>query len=171
MQLKKFEAIIQEVQDPMFRMAMSFTGDVNSAKDIVQEVIIKLWKDKDKLEEIQNMKAWSLRITRNLCIDRKRKNRVVPAELDSAFYVESDNPTPERETILEDQMNLVSKALEGLNDKQRMAMILREVEGHTYQEIADLMSENINQVKILIHRGRQNLKSFIQKENEYGIIG
>lgn len=155
----------------MFRLAIAFTGDENSAKDVVQDAVIKLWQTKDKLAHIDNLKAWSLRITRNLCIDRKRKIKVIPNELDTALGVHNSDPTPEKHTIIGDQMSVLNRAMAQLNEKQKTAMILREVEGYTYQEVADEMDENINQVKILIYRGRQKLKDFIQNENRYGLIG
>lgn len=171
MQLKEFENIVKEVQNPMYRMALSFMKDESSARDVVQDAIIRLWQNADKLEAVDNMVAWSLRITRNLCIDKKRKVKIVPTELDAAFGIMSTTPDPAKQTVIDDQMTVLDKAMSELNEKQRTAMVLREVEGFSYQEIAEAMEENINQVKILIHRGRLKLKAFIQKENQYGLIG
>lgn len=171
MQLKDFEVIIREVQNPMFRLAIAFTGDEAKAKDIVQDAVIKLWKHSDKLDEVENVKAWSLRVTRNLCIDRKRKMKIIPSDLNAAYDVSTDQPDPERQSVVNDQISLVNKALDTLSDKQRTAMVLREMEGYSYQEVAEAMEENINQVKILIHRGRSKIKEFILKENQYGLIG
>lgn len=169
MHLKDFENIIKEVQNPMYRFALSFTKDVDAAKDIVQEGIIRMWKGVEKLSEIENHTAWAIRITRNLCIDHQRKFKANVVDLDGALGIAATSITPDREVMVQDQLSVVQKGLDKLTEQQRTAMVLREVEGHTYQEIADLMNENINQVKILIHRGRLKMKSFIEKENQYGL--
>jgi RNA polymerase sigma-70 factor (ECF subfamily) len=169
MHLEKFENIIQEIQNPMYRTAFIFTRDEASAKDIVQEAVIKIWKNMSKLDEIDNIKAWALRITKNICIDHKRREKMSILGIESAFSVEANVLSPERRTIVQDQLTVVHRALDTLSEKQKEAMILREIEGYTYQEIADIMDENINQIKILIHRGRTRLKSFIEKENNHGI--
>ncbi len=153
----------------MYRFALAFTKDESMAKDVVQEAIIKMWKSMSKLAEIENMTAWAIRITRNLCIDHQRKVKANVMGLDGAFGIASTNLAPDKETIVQDQMTVVQRALGELPEKQREAIILREVQGYTYQEISDLMEENINQVKILIHRARHKMKSFIEKENQYGL--
>ena len=139
MHLEKFENIIREVQNPMYRTALVFTRDEASAKDIVQEAIIRIWKNVNKLEEVANVKAWAIRITKNLCIDHKRQQKVALLDIDSAYSVETSTLSPEANVVVKDQMTVVHRALSSLPDKQREAMVLREIEGYSYNEIAEEM--------------------------------
>lgn len=169
MTAKKMEGIIKQLENPMYRLALMFMKDAHHARDVVQEALIRIWKNRDKISEIDNLKAWALRITRNLCIDeiRKRKEHLQP--LESSYGMASKNHNPVDQTIITDQMKWFYQALMSLNEKQRQAITYREIEGHSYQEIADMMQENINQIKILIYRGRIKMKEFITKKNEYGV--
>lgn len=164
-----FQQIIEQIQSPMYRLAFMFTKDAHKAEDIVQDAMIKIWRNQNQIPEILNLKAWALRITRNLCIDDSRRKKEDLQPIEEAQYAVSHNVKPDRQAEINDQMSLVQLALQELSENQRIAIQLREIEGHTYQEIADMMEENINQVKILIYRGRQKMKSFIQKRNTYGI--
>lgn len=165
---ENFENIIRELEHPMYRMALFFTKDQSLSRDIVQEGLLRVWKNRSKLSEIENVKAWALRIIRNLCIDQSRRVRHHVAPLEAGFMVPTNALQPDQTTDLKDQMSFVSLALEQLSDAQKMAIELREVEGYTYKEIAEIMEENINQVKILIFRGRQRIKDYLVKNNEYG---
>lgn len=168
MTTENVENIIRELEHPMYRMAMFFTKDQSLSRDIVQEGLLRVWKNRRKLSEIENVKAWALRITRNLCIDQSRKNKHHVAPLEAGFMVPANALQPDQTTALKDQISFVSLAMDQLSESQKMAIELREVEGYTYKEIAEIMEENINQVKILIFRARQRIKEFLVKKNEYG---
>jgi len=166
---KNMETIIKQLENPMYRLALMFMKDGHQARDIVQEGLIRIWKNREKIPEIDNLKAWALRITRNLCIDEVRRRKETLQPLETTYGMASKGQNPDESAIVSDQMRFFQEALSSLNEKQQKAVILREIEGHSYQEISDMMDEKINQVKILIYRGRQKMKEFIIKKNEYGI--
>jgi RNA polymerase sigma factor (sigma-70 family) len=72
MNWKTFHMNVEAIRNKLFRFAVSMLRDEAEAEDVVQEVVIKLWKQRDQLDRIHNMEAWTMRLTRNLSIDKIR---------------------------------------------------------------------------------------------------
>lgn len=107
-------------------------------------------------------------ITRNLCIDLlKSRHRVLSALPADPDWADS-GPGPHRQAELNQEMELIRICLHNLPEKQHMALHLREVEGMSYQEIADTTGETLTQVKTLIHRGRKAIRDSLLNTHHYG---
>ncbi len=159
---------ISPVQHRLFRFALQMTGHRDQAEDVIQEVCIRLWNRRGQLHEIENIEAWCMTITRNLCLDllksRHRKLSELPADPDWA----DSGPEPHRQAELNEDMELIRICLQSLPEKQHVAIHLREVEGMSYQEIANMTGETLTQVKTLIHRGRKAIRDSLLKTHHYG---
>ncbi len=153
--------------EKMFRYAKSILKEHELAEDVVQECLVKIWDKREKLASIQNPEAWAMRITRNQCYDWVKTNRFT-------VLTENDLNTPntdsaDLETLMDDHMNWLEKILASLPEKQREIYHLREVEEMPYQDIAEVLSLNLNEVKVNLHRARTKIRTSIDKLESYGI--
>ena len=154
-------------KDTMYRLALRITLNSQEAEDVVQDVIIKVWRQSQSSTgvQIENMAAYLLRLTRNLSIDRQRMKANQTESLDAMMsgedgehLVSTDAAQAERRAFVAERLSLVRKVMQGLPEKQRTAMQLRDFEGKTYKEIAAIMEITEEQVKVNIFRARQAVK-------------
>jgi RNA polymerase sigma factor (sigma-70 family) len=170
MNFETFQNQVLPAKNKLFRFALRMTGSEEEAKDVVQEVFIRLWNGRDKLIEIQNMEAWCMRITKNLSLDRLRSiNRKPSRPLEEGFDIRNEALTPHETTELHESMNRVNQLMAALPDKQRQVMHLRDVEGYSYNEICDILELDMNQVKVNLFRARNAVREKLIKLNAYGL--
>lgn len=162
-----FETQIIPVADKMYRFALSILKETDSAQDVVQECLVKIWKNRNKLSEIQSPEAWAMRITRNQCYDWVKTNRFTVLSDNERNQPHSDQT--DYELILSDHTQWLEKVLETLPNKQREVYHLREVEELPYQDIADTLSLSLSEVKVYLHRARMKIRSSIEQIEAYGI--
>lgn len=152
----------------MYRLALRITQSSQEAEDVVQDVIIKLWKMRDSLDNVDNLEAYSLRMIRNLALDRQRMKANQSETLDEQSHGHIASAQPSADTLMERQERIdsIRMIMNSLPEKQRIAMQLRDFEGKSYKEIADIMEVTEDQVKINIYRARQYIKSKLTPFND-----
>ena len=152
-----FKEHIWPLRDKMFRLAHRITLSQEEAEDVVQDTMERLWRERDNFSIINSIEAWTLRLVRNLSLDRlKRSGRytvALDAERDAAPAASID-----QQMELEEKMRIVREAMDRLPEIQRSIMQLRDIEGKTYTEIADILQISESQVKVYLHRGREKVK-------------
>ena len=170
MNFELFETRVLPAKNKIFRFAFRLLGSSEEAKDVVQEVFIKVWKDREQMSEIQNMEAWCMRITKNLSLDRLRSKRHRTTEsLEGSFNMQHDALTPYETTEIGESMNKINQWISALPEKQRQVIHLRDVEGYSYNEICEILELDMNQVKISLFRARNAVKEKFLKVNAYGL--
>lgn len=152
--------------DALFNFALRMTGDSDDASDLVQETYLRAFRFFDKFERGTNAKAWLFRIMKNTYINSYRKASKEPEKVDyedvENFYENvkassSDDAHLEREifdNLLDDE---VSHAIHGLPEDFRTVVILADIEGFTYEEIADFIDCPVGTVRSRLHRARKML--------------
>ena len=161
--------------------ALRMTGNSDDAKDLVQETFLKAYRFWDKYEKGTNIRAWLFRIMKNSYINRYRKETKEPNTVDyediQNFYnsirLESSDPNDLQEKIfgglLEDD---VARAIESLPDDFRTVVILCDIEGLTYEEIAEFVDCPIGTIRSRLHRGRKMLRSkLFSYAKKHGFVG
>jgi RNA polymerase sigma-70 factor (ECF subfamily) len=151
----------------MYNFALRLTSDPNDAKDLVQDTIVKAYRFFNSYEKGTNAKAWLFRILKNSYINNYRKKSKQPSQVDydevSSFYetIRADRTDTSdlenrmfRELIDDD----ISNALEQLPEDFRTVVLLCDVEGFTYEEIANMLDVPIGTIRSRLHRGRNLLK-------------
>jgi RNA polymerase sigma-70 factor (ECF subfamily) len=162
-----YEQNILPTTQKMYRYALSILKSEDSAHDVVQECLIKIWNKRAMLAEVENHEAWVMRITRNQCFDWVKTNRFTLIQKEQVE--EPDQVRADHDTLMEDQIKWLEKVLGTLPQKQQEIFHLREIDGMTYQEISDILSVNINEVKVSLHRARTKVRSSLEKIEDYGI--
>lgn len=170
MDLEAFQNRVLPAKNKLFRFALRMLGNDEEARDVIQEVFIRVWNGRENWGDIQNMEAWCMRITKNLSLDRlrsiQRKGTYPVAE---GFDVQHADATPDVKTELGESMQHVSQLIAALPEKQRQIIHLRDVEGYTYSEISEMLELDMNQVKVNLFRARNAVREKLMKINAYGL--
>lgn len=170
MNLNTFKLKVLPVKDKLYRFSLRMVSDPEEAKDIVQEVMIRAWRHIEELDELNNIEAWCMKVTRNLSIDKiKAKKRRFTASLYEVADVSAGGEnTPYADVAWKDTYWKINRLIANLPQKQREVIQLRDVEGYSYKEISDILEMDINQVKVNIFRARKSVKENLIKINAYG---
>jgi len=160
MHINEVMDLVLPYKDKLFRFAKSMVGNSFDAEDVIQEVLVRIWKKKDQFVEIDNKEAWCMTVTRNLSIDkiRSRKNKDT-SNIDDYYHISDKNASPAAALEQKDALKRVMGMLNELPENQRSVMHLRDVEGYTYKEISEMTGLSVDQVKVNLHRARKTLRS------------
>jgi len=158
---RAFEDLARREERALYRHALRIVGTTSDAEDIVQDALFSAWRSIASFQGT-SFRAWLFRIATNRALDqlRSRKRRpelpLDPPDDDEVTWAEPVAPGPDLAQIAGDREALaaVEAALEALPAEQRTALLLRDVEGFAYEEIAVITSVEIGTVKSRIHRGR-----------------
>lgn len=149
---------ILPLKNTLYRLALRITLNSQEAEDVVQDVIIKLWNMRERLDEVENLEAFALKMTRNLSLDRERM-RINQTEDIEGKEFSLAAPSIELQLEQQEKIDIIRRIMEQLPEKLRTAMHLRDFEGLSYQEIAQTMGITEDQVKVCIFRARQAVKA------------
>lgn len=164
---KLYNDQIIPISNKMYRYALSILKDEQSSYDVTQECLTKIWERKNKLSDIQNIEAWAMRIIRNQCFDwvkTSNKVEVLPETHDEQETVNADH-----ELLLADSKKWLELILDNIPGIQKEIFHLREIEGLSYHEISEVLTININEVKVYLHRARTKIRASMTKIDTYGI--
>ncbi len=163
--LSAFRRIVERYQGPLISYISRYTGDRAASEDIAQEVFLRVYKSAADYKPLSSFKTWLFKIATNLCLNDLRDNRILRHsvdifEMNEAGFVAfpSLRPSPEKETESREMSGILLKALKGLPETQRIALLLHKYEGFSYLEISRMMNCSVPAVESLIHRARQGLK-------------
>lgn len=165
-----FRNDVLPLKNEIFRLALRITLNREEAEDIVQDTLIKVWNNRDNWDNIESIEAYSLRIARNLSLDSLRHHG---NHADTLSDEQAESPdtasNPFQAAAQKDSVAQVRRIIDHLPEKQRSCIQLRDFEGKSYKEIAQLMDITEEQVKVNIFRARQRIKQEFQAFNRYGL--
>ena len=158
---------ILPLKNILYRLALRITLNSQEAEDVVQDVIIKMWKMGERLNDVENLESFALRLTRNLSIDRQRMkvNQVESFDELEDFHGGISNSIESR-LEQQERIDSIRDIMMQMPEKQRLVMQLRDFEGKSYKEIALALEISEDQVKVNIFRARQFVKSRIAKAGD-----
>lgn len=161
---------ILPLKNILYRLALRITQNRAEAEDIVQDTMIKVWKNQDNWGRIDSIEAYCLTITRNLALDRNKKMDNQHQSIEEKQIDQPDQSSnPYEEMNHKDFISLIKRLVDDLPEKQRSCMQLRDFEGKSYKEIAMILGITEEQVKINIFRARQAIKKRYQGFDNYGL--
>lgn len=165
---KDFDEEIIPHMDALYNFALRLTTDPNDAEDLVQDTIVKAYRFFSSYEKGTNAKAWMFRILKNSFINNYRKTSKKPSQVDydevSSYYESiraERTQTSDLESLMFREMmdDDLSNALTRLPEDFRTVVMLCDVEGYTYEEIANMLDVPIGTIRSRLHRGRNLLKT------------
>lgn len=164
-----FRNDILPLKDKLYRLALRITLDSAEAEDVVQDTMIRVWNKRDEWPQFESVEAYCLTVARNLAIDRSRKMEAQRLELTPEMREMPDTLTPYDRLARDEQLRLVHRLVNELPEKQRTVVQLRDVEGKSYKEIADILRMTEEQVKVTLFRARQKIKQRYTEIEDYGL--
>ena len=170
-ELEAFNHLVVLYQDYLFSMTVRVVRDRDTAEDAVQEAFFSAYRNLDRFSG-PSFRAWLTRIAINAARDIVRKRKRRPAEPYPEWEDESwqppapDSEGPEQVSLAEQQRAAIARCMEGITDDQRTAIVLYDVEGYDYGEIAGITGVSVGTVKSRIHRGRLALRDCLGPQME-----
>lgn len=164
-----FTGRILPLKDKLLRAAYSIVRQTEEAEDIVQDVLLRIWDKREEWIRLNNYEGYCMVMTRNLSIDRIRKNKLPVQPLENITTVRATEKDPYETTVSRESVKQIQTVMQSLPEKQFLAIQLRESEGKSYNEIAALMGISIEQVKINIHRARTAIKQQLLQQLNHGL--
>ena len=170
MNLEAFQNRVLPAKNKLFRFVYRLLDDEEEAKDVVQEVMIKVWSGRERMDEVQNWEAWCMRIAKNLSLDRIRsRQRKSTDPIEEGFDVRNETLSPHETTELGESMIQINQLIAALPEKQRQVIHLRDIEGYSYHEICEILDLDMSQVKVNLFRARNFVREKLMKINAYGL--
>ena len=169
MSLEAFKTRVLPVKDKLFRYTLRILKNEDEAKDVVQETMIKVWNKRDDIHTYENMEAWCMRVARNLALDKLKSKHNNTVDIDNAYDLQTNTQSPYSSTEQSDIMKSVHHFINKLPDIQKQVIQLRDVDGFSYQEISDILKQNLNTVKVNLFRARKYVREQLVNENAYGL--
>jgi len=165
--VEAFSHLIEKYQNMIFRYAYSKFNNYDEALDITQEIFIMAIEALSSFRRESKFSTWLYSIMVNYCKNYKKKNSrysVVPLNVtrgDDEYDLQlpDDRENPEEQVITDDSLRIVKEEINNLPDDYKDILILRDIDGLSYNEIVDVLNIKISNVKVRIHRGRELLKN------------
>jgi RNA polymerase sigma-70 factor (ECF subfamily) len=168
MDAKDFNERIVPISDKLLLIATHMLKDEQKAKDVVQDVFLKLWNKRNALQKIENLEAYAKRMCRNRCIDVIRANRIVHLDEQAALHIEEKTTDIQTKIELSELALEIRKIIDSLPYLQRTVMTLRDLEHCTVDEIQEKTKLNKNAVRVNLSRARHRVRIELLKRRKHG---
>ena len=171
-----FEQLLLRYEKKVYTIAYKYMGNAEDASDLAQEALIKAYQSIGTFRGESSFATWIGRITANRCLDELRKRkRLQTTSLDEELELEegsvqkeiaSEKDTPEQHTIRQETVQYVQQKLAQMREEYRLVLVLRELEGHSYEDIAEMLNCSLGTVKSRISRARNYLKELVLADRQ-----
>lgn len=151
---RQYQQWVREHQDQAWSLARFLLKDASEAEDATQEAFIKLWNHRDSIDP-ERVKPWLMKVTRNTCLDRLRR-RKPETELNDSEVSPVQGPLQDVERG--ELGRFLKAAVAGLREPYRSLIVLRDMQQHSYEEVAHATELSLSQVKVYLHRARKQLR-------------
>ena len=166
-----FDKLVLKHRDRVFSLCYRFLGDYQEADDTAQEVFVKVYKSLKRFKFKSSFSTWLYRIVINTCKNRVKsleyRNRKKMVRIDNpensddsskTMEIRYERETPMAELEKQERMELIQKAIDSLPSEQREVVVLRDIEGLSYEEITDITGYKLGTLKSRLSRARLGLK-------------
>jgi len=168
---RAFDELVSHYLEKSFSVAYRYTNTEEDAKDMIQETLLKVFKNIHRFNEKYPFSSWYFKILINNCINFlkkvkiKRKSENIMLQ-DSDFHNENDTDSlsPENGFIKREKTLIIREGLQHINEKQRSALILHDIEGFTQEETAEILGCPVGSVMSRLYYGRKKLKKILKQK-------
>jgi len=163
-----FLKVVLPFKDKVFRLAKRFLVSTEEAEDATQELIFKLWKNKDKLANYRNIEAFAMTMTKNYCYDRLKSKQASNLKLIHSNYKEKETSLDKKLEYM-DSVRKVHLLIENLPDQQKLIIQLRDIEQYDFEEICEITEMKPTAVRVSLSRARKTIREQLTKHHNYGV--
>lgn len=161
-----FAEILGRHERMVLMTALRLLGRLDAAQDAAQEAFLRLHKHLGRFDEVRAVAPWLYRVVVNVCRDAQRRDRRAGLSLDGLradgrLLEPADALDLEADALREEERRMLSDGLRTLPEKERAALVLRDIEGLSTQEVAEILGSSETTVRSQISRGRLRLKAFV----------
>ncbi|HEV3197361.1 MAG TPA: sigma-70 family RNA polymerase sigma factor [Bryobacteraceae bacterium] len=160
--LAAFEQLMRQYERMVLVTALRLMGSIADAQDVSQEVFLKLYRNLGKVESSGAFPGWLYRVTVNTCHDLRRR-RPASASMEDAPEMVCGEADPQQQTVAEERRRVLHLSLRMLSEKEREALVLRDLEGLSTDEVARLLGSSEATVRSQISKARVKVKGFVER--------
>jgi RNA polymerase sigma factor (sigma-70 family) len=156
---QQFDHLVPQLSRRLFGSAFRILRNQEEAEDVVQEIFIRMWKMGDKLDEYNSIEALATTMTKNYCIDliRKHKNQH-GSDFNIEQYTGASAPSPQDQLENRESGEILDKIISDLPEAYRTVLEQREINGSSFEEIAEKTGQNINTLRVTLSRARKMVR-------------
>ena len=162
-----FGRLVQKYQDRLYNTVVNVTGNVEDAKDVVQDAFVQAFVKLDSFKRSSAFYTWLYRIAINAAISRQRAKRptssIEHARECRGFEPAGNEDDPEETLLRDERCREVRRAIDRLDEEHRAVIVLREIDGCCYETIAEILDLPIGTVRSRLHRARLRLRDELQQ--------
>ncbi len=156
-----FEILVRKHQSSVLNLIYRYIGDKTQARDLAQEVFLRVWRAADRYEPKAKFTTWIYSITVNVCLNELKSVKGAKFVQSEIVGEERKSDSPENFLLAQERSRQISEALQSLPENQRMALILKRYDNLPYTEIAKIMKCSVSAVESLLVRAKRNLQEKI----------
>ena len=158
---RSWESLVQRYQDRMLGLAYQFCGRRDEARDLAQEIFIRLYRNMDQFEPGRAFRPWLYRLARNCCVDhyrRQRRERARTSEApEAAHELPATGAGPDEELMRRERQATLARALDTLGTASREAIVMKDLQQCSLEEMTEMLGIPLGTVKSRISRARGEL--------------
>ncbi|RMD92189.1 MAG: sigma-70 family RNA polymerase sigma factor [Calditrichaeota bacterium] len=172
--IQAFNLLVGRWHKPIYNFTLRYLGNPEDAKDITQKTFIKVYKNIKKLKDRKKFSAWLYQIALNLCRDEtKRRHRLLSIQtleknnhrgaMDAMPSLSEKAPNPEKQLQRSELKNILQQALNHIPEEQKIVVIMKELQGFKFTEIAEILDTPVNTVKSRMYYGLNALRKVLNQ--------
>ena len=163
-----FLKVVLPFKDKVFRLSKRLLTSTEEAEDATQELLFKLWKNRDKIASYRNTEAFAMTMTKNYCYDRLKSKQASNLTLIHSNYKEKETSLENKlENI--DSVDRVHLLINNLPDQQKLIIQLRDIEQYDFEEICEMVNMKPTAVRVSLSRARKTIREQLTKQHNYGV--
>ncbi len=168
MNQKEFINVVTPFQDRVYRLARRLLVSEEEAQDATQEILLKLWSNRNKMSQYRSIEAFAITMTKNYCYDKLKAKGSNNLKIVHSNYEDSNIDTG-KQVEVNDAVSWVYKLMKDLPEQQQVILQLRDVEQFNNSEIAEQLGLNETAVRVALSRARKSIREGLIKKHSYGI--
>jgi RNA polymerase sigma factor (sigma-70 family) len=167
MDLQAFKNKVLPTRNRLYRLAKLFLRNREEAEDTMQEVLMRLWTNRQTLDNYHSVEALAVSMTRNLCLDKLKSQKNKPMVDAQVLETNTDYHNPYKKMELSDSADLMRRLVDELPEQQKLVLHLRDVEDYSFEEIGQVTGLSVNNIRVILSRARKSVRENYLKVNDY----
>jgi len=163
-----FLKVVLPFKDKVFRLSKRLLTSTEEAEDATQELLFKLWKNRDKIASYRNTEAFAMTMTKNYCYDRLKSKQASNLSLIHSNYKEKETSLENKLEYI-DSVDRVHLLIDNLPDQQKLIIQLRDIEQYDFEEICEMVNMKPIAVRVSLSRARKTIREQLTKQHNYGV--
>ena len=164
----EYIALVDPFKNKLFRFAKRFLVSIEEAEDATQDVLLKLWKMRDRLGHYKSLEAFAMTITKNHCLDRLKSKQAQKLKITHNNHKDYRYEL-KKDIEVSDSIRLIEKFITTLPVQQQLIVQLRDIEQYEFKEISEVLEMNETAIRVALSRARKTLKEKLIKAHKHGI--